>query len=544
MKTKPQTRGRTAANGVAPSALSDFTLDPSNRRAHTPRNLAMIGASLEAVGPARSIVIDEDDVIMAGNGVAAAAEQLGIRKVRVVEAARDELVAVRVRGLTPAQKVALALYDNRAAELAEWNVPQLQADLASGLDLAPFFTADKLEAIVGSAEDAGGTGLTEPDAVPSPRRTSIAIGDLFELGPHRLLCGDTTDPASVARVCKGLPPLTLTHADPPYGMGKEADGIANDNLYDEKLDAFQMRWWRAWLALSAENASAYIWGHAPDLWRLWWRGGLEHADLMVRNEIVWDKGVASAGGVSLEGSAALHSFPTATERCLLLMRGQQFLGSQNKDDYWDGFEPLRAWLEAERDRAGWKNSDINRMTASHMAGHWFTKSQFAPIPRVHYETLAKAAKGRAFTTSYDDLFSQLFGTVKAGGNAYRRELSEQLRASRTFFDNTHDKMNDVWNYPRVVGAERFGHATPKPVAMVARALRSSSDTNDVVGVPFGGTCPEIIAAEQLGRRCVVLEIEPSYCQVIVDRWEAFTGQRAKKTGDAPRLRKAGDRGKA
>lgn len=84
-------------------------------------------------------------------------------------------------------------------------------------------------------------------------------------------------------------------------------------------------------------------------------------------------------------------------------------------------------------------------------------------------------------------------------------------------------MTDVWEFPRVVGDERFGHATPKPVAMVAREILSSSREGDWVGVPFGGTGPEIIAGEQYGRRCAIIEMDPGYCDLIVGRWEAFTG---------------------
>lgn len=340
---------------------------------------------------------------------------------------------------------------------------------------------------------------------------------------HRIICGDTTDAEVVRRLVDGYT-LVLLHADPPYGMGKEADGVANDNQYGPVLDAFQMTWLRTWLQVLAPNGSAYIWGIAPDLWRLWYVGGLSaEPDLIVRNEIVWAKG--SGFGMS---SGWNHSYPPETERCLFVMRGQQFLGNQNKDDYWDGYEPLRRHLESERDKAGWKNGDVNRLTGTQMAGHWFSKSQFYPIAREHYDTLRTAANGRAFSEPYDDLYSRLFGDVKDGGNAHRRELAAQLRATRTFFDNTHDTMTDVWKFPRVVGAERFGHATPKPVAMVARALLSSSPAGAIVGVPFAGTGPEFIAAEQHSRRAVGAEINPQYCQIVIDRWQAFTGKRARK----------------
>jgi len=113
----------------APVTLRDLRADPQNRRAHGPRNVDMIADALRHVGAARSIVVDEHDEVLAGNGVVEAAAAAGITKVQVVEADGQTLIAVRRRGLTPEQKRALAMYDNRTAELAEWNLPQLQADL-------------------------------------------------------------------------------------------------------------------------------------------------------------------------------------------------------------------------------------------------------------------------------------------------------------------------------------------------------------------------------------------------------------------------------
>jgi DNA modification methylase len=507
-----------------PTTVDALVPDPHNRRKRTPRNLDMIAASLREVGAARSIVIDEHNEILAGNGVVESAAAAGISKVQVVDADGDTVIAVRRIGLTPEQKRALAIFDNRTGELAEWNVEQLAADEVAGLTFEPFFFEEELRALL---PPGGRRGHTDPDAIPEPVATSIKVGDVFALDDHRVFCGDTTDPAAIARLV-GDVPCALLHADPPYGMGKEAEGIANDNLRREHLDAFQMQWWGAWSAALAENGSAYVWGTAPDLWRLWYCGGLgDVPGLMVRNEIVWDKGAAFGMASDLH-----HSYPVGTERCLFVMRGQQFLGNQNIADYWDGYEPLRLWLEGERDRAGWKNSDVNRITNTNMAGHWLTKSQFHPIPERQYNVLAAAAEGRAFTEPYADLFARLFPDLRGDGNAYRRELSAQLREARTFFDNAHETMTDVWKFPRVHGEERFGHATPKPVAMVMRALRSSSEPGDVVGVPFGGTGPELIAAEQLGaRRVVVAEIEPQYCQIIISRWEAFTGAKAAKVGE-------------
>jgi hypothetical protein len=128
--------------------LSTLKADPHNRRSHPTRNKSMLAESLSEVGAARSIVIDEDDVILAGNGVAEQAPDAGITKVQIVEADGDTLVAVRRRNLTPDQKRKLAMYDNRTAELAEWNPEQLSADKSAGLNLQPFFTEKELASVL------------------------------------------------------------------------------------------------------------------------------------------------------------------------------------------------------------------------------------------------------------------------------------------------------------------------------------------------------------------------------------------------------------
>jgi len=124
--------------------LAALKPDPHNRRHHPARNLALIGEALQNVGAARSIVIDETNEVLAGNGVVEAARVRGLTKVQIVDADGDTIVAVRRRGLTVGQKRELALYDNRTGELAEWNAEQLDIDLQAGLNFAPWFTDQEL----------------------------------------------------------------------------------------------------------------------------------------------------------------------------------------------------------------------------------------------------------------------------------------------------------------------------------------------------------------------------------------------------------------
>lgn len=144
------------------ATLADLRPDPKNARKHTPRNVGMIEAALREVGAARSIVIDEDNVVLAGNATIEAAAAAGIERVRVVEADGNEIVAVRRTGLTKKQKTRLALYDNRAAELAEWDVDVLGEtpdDEKDGL-----WFDDEMEALPpeGETGDTGEESLTCP----------------------------------------------------------------------------------------------------------------------------------------------------------------------------------------------------------------------------------------------------------------------------------------------------------------------------------------------------------------------------------------------
>ena len=128
--------------------LKDLTPDPKNRRTHTSRNVEMITEAIESVGTGRSIVIDEDDVVLAGNATVKAAGVAGLTKLKIVEAEGDEVIAVRRRGLSSEQKRALAIYDNRTAELAEWDVEQLVEDVDAGLDLGAFFDENELAVVL------------------------------------------------------------------------------------------------------------------------------------------------------------------------------------------------------------------------------------------------------------------------------------------------------------------------------------------------------------------------------------------------------------
>lgn len=97
---------------------------------------------------------------------------------------------------------------------------------------------------------------------------------------------------------------------------------------------------------------------------------------------------------------------------------------------------------------------------------------------------------------------------------------------RSYFDNGHDSMRDVWEFSRVQGDDRHGHATPKPVLMMERVMHSSCPPGEIVAEPFLGSGSTLMGAETTGRKCYGMELDPKYCDVIIARWENFTGKKA------------------
>jgi hypothetical protein len=159
MRQKVRKRGQRRA-GVSPKALTDLRPDEHNARLHTDRNLAMIGHSLDAVGAGRSLVIDETGGILAGNATQREAVKRGF-KLHVVDVDRRTIVAVRRRDLNEDEKRQLAILDNRAAELAEWDGDMIRSLVTKGADLSPFFHEEELKMILAPAETADAQALDE-----------------------------------------------------------------------------------------------------------------------------------------------------------------------------------------------------------------------------------------------------------------------------------------------------------------------------------------------------------------------------------------------
>lgn len=477
----------------------------NNARTHSDAQVAQIAASMKEWGWTNPVLVDESGMIIAGHGRVLAARQLGIDSVPVMVA----------EGWTEAQKRAYVLADNQLALNAGWDLGLLSSEVKGlaewDFDLSLVgFDEGELSALMAEAMP---EGQTDPDAAPEPPATpKTKLGDVWILGKHRVMCGDSTSVDDIGRLMAGQR-AQLLHADPPYGMGKQADGVAGDNQYGADLDRFQMEWWSTCRTFLVDNASAYVWGNAPDLWRLWYRGGLGDSErLEMRNEIVWDK--KSIAGMA---SPDLTQYPEATERCLFFQVGQQFLGNVNADDFPASWEPTRAYMAGEAEAAGIKPGDIKRVCGVSMFSHWFTRSQFTLMPSGHYEKLRAAYPGR-FPRAWAELKAE-WDRVKGGPNS-------EIQGARSYFDNSHDVMRDVWDFPRVSSEERHGHATPKPVAMMERVMRSSLAEGGLCLEPFGGSGSTLMGAQATGRVCYTIELQPVYVDVIVRRWQDFTGKKA------------------
>ena len=457
-----------------------------------------VAESIKQCGYCSPIVIDEDNVILAGHTRLKALKKLKW----------EEVECVRKTGLTEEQKKKYRILDNKTNELAEWDFDLLEEEI-DGLDFDGFdfgFDMSAFEEPQEIVED-------EPPEVDEENEPITQLGDIWQLGEHRLMCGDSTDKATVELLMDGKK-ADMVFTDPPYGMKKEADGVLNDNLNYDKLLEFNKQWIPLTFDALKDNGSWYCWGIDEPLMDIYsniLKPMMRENKITFRNLLTWDKGNGQG-----QLSADFRMYPIADEKCLFVVRGIQCL-TLNADQYWEEYEPIRKYLYDERIKCGW---DIPTMKtiAGHSdksRDHWTSKSQWNLPTKDVYEKLQVWAKNngvKAFEREYESL---------------RREY-ESLRA---YFDNTHDNQNNVWHFDRTTGEEREsagGHATPKPIALCSRAIKSSSREGEIVLDVFGGSGSTLIACEQLNRKAYLMELEPKWCDVIVKRWETFTGKKAVK----------------
>ena len=480
---------------------SKIKQDPKNARLHSEVNKEHINKSLKDLGAGRSVVIDNEDYLIAGNGVYEQAEKLGL-KTKVIESDGTELVVIKRTDLNyeDEKRRKLAIADNATSESSDWNFEEL--------------TDDEIEewGIEEHQEEEIQLEAKEDDFVEEvPEIPITVLGDLYEIGEHRLLCGDSTDSDQVAKLMNGKK-AELAHNDPPYGMKKENEGVLNDNLNYSDLLNFNKEWISLQFSHLKDNGSWYCWGIDEPLMDIYseiLKPFIEDQKATFRNLITWNKGHGQS-----QNSELTRSYATADEKCLFIMLGVQGFNN-NKDNYFEGFELIREYLNAQKNKLGWSVNDIIEITGKSSASHYFSKSQWHFPTKEHYNAIRNKANGDAFKKEYDDLKKE-YDDLKKEYN----EIKKEYYSTRAYFNNTHDNMNNVWHFKRTSSEERKDvgkHATPKPIELCERVIKSSCPENGLVLDMFLGSGSTMAATHQLERKCYGMELDPKYCDVIVKR---------------------------
>lgn len=384
-----------------------------NARQHSEEQIARIAASIAEFGFVNPILTGVDGVLVAGHGRLAAARKLGLPTVPVVV----------LDHLTPTQRRALVLADNRLAELATWDDALLRIELEAlqddGFDLdLTGFDADALAELLAD-EEPQIEGRTEDDAIPEmPEEPVSRPGDVWRLGPHRLVCGDATTAEAYARLFPDGERADMVFTDPPY----------NVNYANSAKDKLRGK-------------------HRPIL-----------------NDAL--------------GEGFYDFLFDALALIMAHTRGAIYVAMSSSE-----LDTLQAAFRA----AG---------------GHWSTFIIWAK------------------------------NTFTLGRSDYQRQYEPILygwpEGATRHWCGDRDQ-GDVWQIKKP--AKNDLHPTMKPVDLVERAIRNSSRPGDVVLDPFGGSGTTLIAAEKAGRVARLIELDPKYADVIVRRWQDWTGQQATREAD-------------
>ena len=439
----------------------------------------------------RPIVVNDDMVVLGGNMRLKACKEAGLTEVPIIKAS----------DLTEEEQKEFIIKDNVGFGEWDWNLLANEWDAEElnewGLDVPEF--KQELEAEEDDYE------------IPEQIQTDIVLGDLFEIGQHRLLCGDSTDSAQVAKLMNGEK-ADLAHNDPPYGMKKESEGVINDNLNYDDLLQFNREWIALQFSHLKDNGSWYCWGIDEPLMDIYSNIIKPYAKenkATFRNLITWFKNPSGLGDG--QNNSLARSFGIITEKCLFVMMGVQGFNN-NADNYFQGFESIRTWLIKEKEKSGLTNEQLTKLTATTHTHYW-SKSQWAFPTENHYNSIKNASNGKAFQKEYEELKKEYEELKKE-----YEELKKEWYSTRSYFDNTHDLMTEVWQFDRHIRqGDEGGHATPKPIPLCERVIKSSCPDNGLVLDFFLGSGSTMVASHQLNRKCYGMELDPKYCQVIVDR---------------------------
>lgn len=258
--------------------IASLNLDPSNARVHGEKNLAAIRASLAQFGQRKPVVVQRAGMIVrAGNGTVQAAKALGWTEVAALVVDDDNATAVQ-----------FAIADNRTAELAEWD-PDTLALLLQGMDAAAQSAVGFEPADVDKLLRELQPELQDDEVPPLPEVATTKPGDLWVLGEHRLLCGDSTDPANVARLLGDAKPFLMV-TDPPYGVDydpewRKESGLNDGGAMGKVRNDDRVDWTEAYRLFPGDVA--YVWHagrFAGDL-----AANLHTAGFDIRAQIIWRK---------------------------------------------------------------------------------------------------------------------------------------------------------------------------------------------------------------------------------------------------------------
>lgn len=419
-------------------ALTPYT---HNTRAHHAEDVSQIARSIERYGFNDPIAVWSDrNIIVEGHGRLMAAKSLGLTTVPVI----------RLDHLTDDQRREYGIMHNKTAELSDWDWAELEHEL-SEIDLSEFglaFTPQEVE----DTEEALLEAVQE-DEVPEPpntdpekgevRQPRVHRGEIWQLGPHRLMCGDSTSEADVAALMDGQQADAVI-TDPPYNVAIEnAQGktIQNDDMSTDDFRQFLRDAFRRLADHLKPGGAFYVW--LASRTQTTFEGALADNGLTVRQQLIWVKNA--------------------------LVLGRQ--------DYHWRHEPCFY---------GWKDG----------AAHWFTPD-------------------RTQTTIQED--KPDFGSMS------KAELVALLEQQYRCDDGP--PTTAIFEKKPLADAE---HPTMKPVRLIARLIRNSTRQGETVLDLFGGSGTTMIAAEQLGRMARLMELDERYADVIIERYEKFTGRKAQR----------------
>lgn len=328
--------------------------------------------------------------------------------------------------------------------------------------------------------------------------------------------------------------ITLYHGDCREilpGLGQQFQTVMTDPPYGKVRGDFDHAWTnrRAMLADVTEWRDAIVERMTANA-TLWWfawpsLAGMIEAHIAERlnplAHVVWKKPATLAQKHCPEG---LRAPGPETERVLMF---EQYgadswalgeTGYAHKCDEARGlvFEPLRAYLAGEWERAGLTNKDANEATQTQMAGHWFSAVQWALPTESHYNRLRERANrtGGDFLRREYDFLRREYEDLRREYEDLRREY-EDLR--RYFSLKTGQPKTDIWEFPIATADERLGHPTPKPLALIRFMIDISVRPETAVLDPFAGSGTTLVAAKLEGRKAVGIEINERYCEIAAKR---------------------------